>query len=68
MIQSVVALHIYRGGDMDLLHAISQANSTDLANQSRKKLGTLTDPVRVRTVRATSLDYGPSDLRAGLSA
>jgi hypothetical protein len=53
---------------MDLLHAISQANSTDLANQSRKKLGTLTDPVRVRTVRATSLDYGPSGLRAGLSA
>jgi hypothetical protein len=53
MIQSAVALHIYRGGGLDLLHAISQANSVDLANQSCKKLGTLTDYVRAWTVRAT---------------
>jgi hypothetical protein len=50
MIQSAIALHIYRGGGLDPLQAISQANSADLANQSRKKVGTLTDPMHARTV------------------
>jgi hypothetical protein len=39
----------------------------DVANQSRKKLGTLTEPVRMRNVRATSADCpdrGPSGLGA----
>jgi hypothetical protein len=56
MIQSAVALHIYRGGCLDPLHVISQANSVDLANQSRKKVRTLTDPMHARTVRATRVD------------
>jgi hypothetical protein len=56
MIHLVVALHIYRGGGLDPLHAISRANSADLANQSRKEVGTLTDPVHAWTVRATSAD------------
>jgi hypothetical protein len=56
MIQSAVALHIYRGGGQDLLHAISRANSVDLSNQSCKKLETLTDHVRARSVRATHAD------------
>jgi hypothetical protein len=42
-----------------------------LGNQSREKLGTLTDSAHARTVRATtadSPDRGPSGLRAGPSA
>jgi hypothetical protein len=42
--QSVVVLHIYRGGGLD--QAVSRANSTDLANKSLKKLETLTGSAR----------------------
>jgi hypothetical protein len=42
-----------------------------LGNQSREKLGTLTDSAHTRTVRAPTMDSpdrGPSGLRAGPSA
>jgi hypothetical protein len=45
-VQSVVVLHIYRGGGMNPLQSISQANSTVLANKSHKKLETLNDSMR----------------------
>jgi hypothetical protein len=56
MFQSAVALCIYREGGLDALHAIFRANFADLANQFRKKLGTITGPVRTRTVHTISTD------------
>jgi hypothetical protein len=35
-----------REGGLDLLQSVSRANSTVLANKSRKKLGTLTESAR----------------------
>jgi hypothetical protein len=50
---------------------ISRVNSVNLANNCSKKLGTLIDSARARTVRTTSAyrpDHGPSGLGAGPSA
>jgi hypothetical protein len=50
---------------------ISGVNSTNLANKTREKLGTLTGSTHERTVRATSADHpdrGKSGLEAGLFA
>jgi hypothetical protein len=70
-VQSVVALHLYKGGGLDPLTTDFRVNPVVLGNQSREKLGTLTDSAHARTVRATtadSPDRGSSDLRAGPSA
>jgi hypothetical protein len=64
-VQSVVALHLYKGGGLDLLRTDFRANPAVLGNKSREKLGTLTDSAHARTVRATtadSPDRGPSGL------
>ena len=50
-VQSVVALHLYKGG-LDPLQAVSRANPAVLGNKSREKLETLTDSAHARTVRA----------------
>ena len=70
-VQSAVALHLYKGGGLDPFPTVSRVKPAVLGNKSREKLGTLTDSVYTRTVRATttdSPDRGPSGLRAGLSA
>ena len=70
-VQSVVPLHLYKGGGLDPLPTDFRVNPAVLGNKSREKLGTLTDSAHARTVRATttdSLDRGPSGLRAGPSA
>jgi hypothetical protein len=70
-VQSAVALHLYKGGGLDPLQTDFRVNPVVLGNQSREKLGTLTDSAHARTVRATtanSPDRGPSGLRAGPSA
>jgi serine/threonine protein kinase len=70
-VQSAVALHLYKGGGLDPLPTDFRVNPAVLGNKSREKLGTLTDSVHTRTVRATtadSPDRGPSGLRAGPSA
>jgi hypothetical protein len=70
-VQSVVALHLYKGGGLDPLQTVSRVNPVVLGNKSREKLGTLTDSAHSRTVCATTVDcpdHGPSDLRVGLSA
>jgi hypothetical protein len=54
--QSVVALHLYKGGGLDPFPTVSRVNPTVLGNKSREKLGTLTDSARARTVRATTAD------------
>jgi hypothetical protein len=59
----VVALHLYKGGGLDPLPTDFRVNPVVLGNQSRDKLGTLTDSAHARTVRATttdSPDRGPS--------
>jgi hypothetical protein len=69
--QSVVALHLYKGGGLDPFPTVSRVNPAVLGNKSREKPGTLTDSARARTVRATTADCpdrGPSGLNAGLSA
>ena len=56
---------------MDPLQTVFRVNPSVLGNKSREKLGTLTDSVRARTVRATtaeSPDRGLSGLGAGPSA
>jgi hypothetical protein len=55
-VQSVVALHLYKGGGLDLLQVVSRANPAVLANESREKFGTLTDSAHARIVRATTVD------------
>jgi hypothetical protein len=72
-VQSVVALHLYKGGGLDSLQNDFRVNPAVLGNKSREKLGTLTDSAHARTVRAATADCpdrhrGPSGLRAGLSA
>jgi hypothetical protein len=69
-VQSVVSLHLYKGGGLDPLRSNFRVNPTVLGNKSREKLGTLTVSAHARTVRAAtadSPDRGPSDLRAGPS-
>jgi hypothetical protein len=70
-VQSVVALHLYKGGGLDPLQTDFRVNPAVLGNKSREKLGTLTDSAHARTVCATTADYpdcGPSGLGAGPSA
>jgi hypothetical protein len=55
-VQSVVALHLYKGGGLDPLQTDFRVNPTVLGNKSREKLGTLTDSPHARTVRATTAD------------
>ena len=55
-IQSVVALHLYKGGGLDPFPTVSRVNPAVLGNKSREKLGTLTDSARARTVRAATAD------------
>jgi hypothetical protein len=65
-VQSVVALHLYKGGGLDLLQTVSRVNP-----KSREKLGTLSDSAHAWIVRATTADCpdrGLSGLRAGSSA
>jgi hypothetical protein len=52
-VQSAVALHLYKGGGLDPLQIDFRVNPVVLGNQSREKLGTLTDSTHARTVRAT---------------
>jgi hypothetical protein len=70
-VQSVVALHLYKGGGLDPFQTDFRVNPAVLGNKSREKLGTLTDSAHARTVRATTADCpdrGPSGLKAGPSA
>jgi hypothetical protein len=70
-VQSVVALHLYKGGGLDPLQTVFRVNPVVLGNKSHEKLGTLTDSAHARTVYAITADYpdrGPSDLRAVPSA
>jgi hypothetical protein len=55
-LQSVVALHLYKGGGLDLLQTVSRDNPAVLGNKSHEKLGTLTEYAHARTVRATTAD------------
>lgn len=67
-VQSVLALHLYKGGGLDPLQVSSRVKLTGLANNSCKKIGTPTDSAHAWTVRATKAnnpDRGPSGLRAG---
>jgi hypothetical protein len=69
-VQSVVALHIYKGGGLDPLQTVFQVNHVVLGNKSHEKLGTLTDSAHTRTVHATTVDCpdrGSSGLKAGPS-
>jgi hypothetical protein len=63
-VQSAVALHLYKGGGLDLLQTDFRVNPAVLGNKSREKLGTLTDSAHARTVRpqrrtvrATQFDF-----------
>jgi hypothetical protein len=70
-VQSVVALHLYKGGGLDSLRTDFRVNPMVLGNKSREKLGTLTVSAHAWTVHAAtadSPDRGPSDLRVGPSA
>jgi hypothetical protein len=60
-VQSVVVLHLYKGGGLDPLQVVSGVNPADLANKSRKKLETLTDSAHVWTVRVTTADRPASE-------
>jgi hypothetical protein len=65
-IQSVVALHIYKGGGLDPLQVGSRVNLACLANNSCKKSRTITNSAHTQTVRvatADSPDRGPSGLK-----
>jgi hypothetical protein len=55
-VQSVVSLHLYKGGGIDPLQVVSRANPAVLANKSHEKLGTLNDSAHKRTVRATTAE------------
>jgi hypothetical protein len=55
-VQSLVALHLYKGEGLDPLQVVSRANPAVLANKSHEKLGTLTNSAQARTVRATTAD------------
>jgi hypothetical protein len=71
VVQSAVALHLYKEGGLDPLQTDFRVNPTVLGNKSREKLGTLTVSAHAWTVRAAtadSPDRGPSGLRAGPSA
>jgi hypothetical protein len=48
-VQSVVALHVYKGGGLDPLQTDFRVNPAVLGNKSREKLGTLTDSAHART-------------------
>ena len=63
-VQSIVALHLYKGRGLDPLQVGSQVNHVDLANKSRNKFETLTDSAHARTVRATSADRPPGHFGA----
>jgi hypothetical protein len=41
-VQSVVALHLYKGGGLDPFETVFRVNPAVLGNKSREKLGTLT--------------------------
>jgi hypothetical protein len=45
-VQSVVALHLYKGGGLDPFLIVSRVNPAVLGKKSREKLGTLTDSAR----------------------
>jgi hypothetical protein len=49
-VQSTVALHLYKGGGLDTLQTVSQANPAVLGNKSHEKLGTLTNSAHTRSV------------------
>jgi hypothetical protein len=55
-VQSVVALHLYKGGGLDPLRTDFRVNPTVLGNKSREKLGTLTVSAHTRTVRTATAD------------
>jgi hypothetical protein len=55
-VQSVVALHLYKGGGLDPFSTVSRVNPAVLGNKYREKLGTLTDSARARTIRVTTAD------------
>jgi hypothetical protein len=55
-VQSVVTLHLYKGGGLDPLKTDFRVNPVVLGNKSHEKLGTLTDSTHARTVRATTAD------------
>jgi hypothetical protein len=55
-VQSVVALHLYKGGGLDPLQTDFRVNPAVLGNKSCEKLGTLTDSAHAQTVRATTAD------------
>jgi hypothetical protein len=55
-VQSIVALHLYKGRGLDPLQVGSRVNHVDLSNKSRNKFETLTDSAHARTVRATIAD------------
>jgi hypothetical protein len=55
--KSAVALIYIEGGGLDPLHTIYRVNSTNLANKTRKKRGTLTDSAHAWT---SGLGAGPS--------
>jgi hypothetical protein len=61
-VQSVLALHLYKGGGLDPLQTVSRVNPVVLGNKSREKLGTLTDSTHARTIRATTADRSGSGL------
>jgi hypothetical protein len=66
-VQSAVALHLYKGGGLDLLQTVSRVKPAILGNKCHEKLGTLTVSAHVRTVRATTAD-GPDRGSFGLMA
>jgi hypothetical protein len=62
VVQSAVALHLYKRGGLDPLRTDFRVNPTVLGNKSHEKLGTLTDSAHARTVRTASfwlLTYAP---------
>lgn len=54
MVQSAVAIHLYKGGRSGPVQVGSRVNPVCLANKSRKKIRILTDSTHTRTVRATT--------------
>jgi hypothetical protein len=70
-VQSVIALHLYKGGGLDPHQTVSRVHPAVLGNKSREKLGTLTDSAHARTGRTTTADCpdrGPFGLKARPSA
>jgi hypothetical protein len=56
VVQSAVALHLYKWGGLDPLRSDFRVNPTVLGNKSREKLGTLTVSAHARTVRVATAD------------